>query len=52
VNSELCVPIFDANRKVVGIIDAESYQKNIFTPKNTSYILKACVELGKIHFGF
>jgi len=52
VNSEMCVPIFDGEGKVIGIIDAESYTKNFFTPKNTLYILRACVELGNIHFGF
>lgn len=52
VNSEMCVPIFNEQRKVIGIIDAESYEKNAFTPKNAAYILKASLELGKIQFGF
>jgi len=52
VNSELCVPIFNSEKKVIGIIDAESYQRNFFTPINVFYVLKACHQLGLRNFGF
>jgi len=47
VMSEMCVPIFNPEGKVIGIIDAESHQKNFFTPKNAFYVLKAAAEIGK-----
>ncbi len=31
VQSEFCLPILDENQRVIGIIDAESFQKNFFT---------------------
>jgi len=47
VQSELCVPILRSDGTVIGIIDAESWQKNAFTPQVTAEIVKVCEDLGK-----
>ena len=45
VQSELCVPIFSEKRKIIGIIDLESFQKNFFENKKIIQTALACVLL-------
>lgn len=49
VISELCLPIFTKNQEVVGIIDAESFNLNFFTPGKTLQIAKVCMDLGNLN---
>lgn len=46
VQSEVCVPIIK-NGNIIGIIDAESHQKNFFTSEKVDEIVRVCNELGK-----
>ena len=46
VNSEACLPVYDKDfTKVIGIIDAESFQEEYFGPKNLSLLAQLCVQL-------
>jgi L-methionine (R)-S-oxide reductase len=47
VRSELCAPILDAAGNCIGIIDAEAWRPNHFTPTVIAQILDACEQLGK-----
>jgi len=47
VKSELCVPIIDAQRRTIGIVDAESWTKDFFTADRVGHIVKVCEDLGK-----
>lgn len=52
VKSELCLPILDpTSGKVLGIIDAESWQTNYFTPERILDIAQIGYDLGKINLG-
>jgi putative methionine-R-sulfoxide reductase with GAF domain len=51
VLSELCAPIVNSAGQVIGIIDAESWQKSFFTPERTEAILRICYDLGQINLG-
>lgn len=47
VQSEFCCPIVDRHGKVRGIIDAESFQKDFFTPSKILRIAEVCMDLGR-----
>jgi L-methionine (R)-S-oxide reductase len=47
VRSEFCCPILNQEGKVIGIIDAESFQPNYFSPEKLIEIAKVCYDLGK-----
>lgn len=51
VQSEYCGPILDEQGRVIGIIDAESFQKKFFTPEKILQLTKVCQDLGKINLG-
>ena len=51
VLSELCVPIFNKDNQIIGIIDIESHNANFFSTIHLIYISQICVELGKIALG-
>ncbi len=44
VQSEACLPLFDPNGKVVGIIDAESSKSGFFTPARLSLLVALATE--------
>ncbi len=46
VQSEFCCPIIDAIGNIVGIIDAEAFAPNFFTPEKLTEIAKVCFDLG------
>jgi len=53
VQSELCAPIVDpASDAVLGIIDAESFQKAHFNAERIAEVLRACADLGRWNLGF
>ncbi|MFZ5446382.1 MAG: GAF domain-containing protein [Myxococcota bacterium] len=45
VQSEACLPVLDANGKVVGIIDAEATQRGFFTPERLAALVALATEL-------
>ncbi len=47
VQSEFCLPIFDEEGKVIGIIDAEAFQPHFFTNQKLCEIAKVAYDLGK-----
>lgn len=47
VQSEVCLPIFQ-DGKVIGIIDAESHQKNFFSKDKVIELVRICDELGRL----
>lgn len=51
VNSEFCVPILDPSNEVIGIIDAESFKTNHFSPEILLQITKVAMDLGKENLG-
>ncbi len=51
VQSEYCAPILNKKGEVIGIIDAESFSKNFFTPDKVFQLTKVCHDLGKITLG-
>lgn len=46
VQSEFCLPIFNSNNEVIGIIDAEAFAKNFFDEQKLLEISKVCFDLG------
>ena len=52
VQSELCAPILGDDGAVLGIIDAESFQKGHFDAQRAADILQACADLGRLRLGF
>jgi len=51
VQSEYCGSILNKKGEVIGIIDAESFHKNFFTPEKILQLTKVCQDLGKINLG-
>lgn len=51
VQSEYCGPILTPDGKVIGIVDAESFQTNFFTKEKILQLTKICHDLGKINLG-
>ena len=49
VKSEACLPLFDANGKVIGIIDAESTQPKFFDAAKLALLASLAIEAGS-HF--
>ncbi|MCF2856303.1 histidine kinase [Pseudoalteromonas sp. SMS1] len=45
VQSEVCLPLLDAEYKCVGIIDAEAFSKDFFTADNLSVLVAACMKI-------
>ncbi len=46
VLSEFCCPILSQGGDVVGIVDAESFARDFFTPEKILQIAKVCLDLG------
>ncbi|HEY0457969.1 MAG TPA: hypothetical protein VGC97_02385 [Pyrinomonadaceae bacterium] len=51
VQSEYCGPILDPRGNVIGIIDAESFQKNFFRAEKILQLTKVCRDLGEVNLG-
>lgn len=51
VQSEFCLPIFDDNEKVIGILDAEAFPKNHYTDERLLQIAKVAYDLGQKNLG-
>lgn len=51
VQSEFCLPILNLKKEVIGIIDAESFQKNFFSQELLLQISKVAYDLGKTNLG-
>lgn len=47
VQSEFCLPILNRQNNIIGIIDAESFNVNHFTPERLLQIAKAAFDLGQ-----
>ena len=46
VRAEACVPIFGGRGEVVGIMDVEAFQPDVFRGEGLGVVLAACAELG------
>lgn len=44
VRSEVCLPVLDANGKVVGLLDAESTKQGYFTPQRLALLVSLATE--------
>lgn len=42
VKAETCLPLFDDSGKVVGIVDAEAFANDFFTPERVALCIAAC----------
>lgn len=51
VDSEFCLPIFGKNGDIIGIIDAEAWAKNHFTPDRLLQVAKVAYDLGQNDMG-
>ncbi|MFY8272840.1 GAF domain-containing protein [Pseudoalteromonas sp. SSDWG2] len=47
VKSETCLPLYSQEGKVVGIVDAEAFSKDFFTPERIALLVAACKEIVK-----
>ncbi|MEO2266844.1 GAF domain-containing protein [Pseudoalteromonas pernae] len=45
VKSESCLPLYSQQGKVVGIVDAEAFSKDFFTPERIALLVAACQEI-------
>ncbi|WP_462157716.1 GAF domain-containing protein [Pseudoalteromonas sp. GB56] len=45
VKSESCLPLYSQQGKVVGIVDAEAFSKDFFTPERIALLVAACKEI-------
>jgi L-methionine (R)-S-oxide reductase len=52
VLSEFCLPIFDKDSRVIGIIDAEAWRTNAFSDDVIDSLLEVAVKLGEEGFFF
>ncbi|MEE2022662.1 histidine kinase [Alkalimonas sp. MEB004] len=43
VQAEACLPLFDHSGRIVGIIDAEAFQKNVFNPAVLALLVAVCL---------
>lgn len=43
VNAEACLPLFDQSGKIVGIIDAEDFNNNVFTADAIALLVAICI---------
>ncbi|WNO61482.1 histidine kinase [Rheinheimera sp. MMS21-TC3] len=43
VNAEACLPLFDQSGKIVGIIDAEDFNNNVFTTDAIALLVAICI---------
>lgn len=43
VQAEACLPLFDQSGKIVGIIDAEAFQQNVFNPASLVLLVAICL---------
>ena len=43
VQAEACLPLFDQSGKIVGIIDAEAFQQNVFHPASLALLVAICL---------
>jgi|SRR6185369_9550279 len=51
VNSEFCLPILGLDNKIIGIIDAEAFAKNHYSPERSLQIAKVAFDLGQNNLG-
>ncbi len=51
INSEFCAPILDEDSNVIGIIDAEAFAKNHYSPERLLQIAKVAFDLGEKNLG-
>lgn len=49
VQSEFCLPILNEKNEITGIIDAEAFTANFFSPEKLLQIAKVSYDLAKIH---
>jgi len=47
VRSELCAPICDGFGRVLGIVDVEAFEPDVFTPERVDAVLHCCAQLAK-----
>lgn len=45
VKSEVCLPLYNAHNQCIGIIDAESFNKDFFTEQQLAYFVAACIKI-------
>ncbi|MDK2594506.1 GAF domain-containing protein [Pseudoalteromonas obscura] len=45
VQAEVCIPLLNDSFECVGIIDAEAFSKDFFTPDNLSVLVAACMKI-------
>lgn len=48
VQSEVCLPIFDAKQRVIGIIDAEAFNTGFFNAASLALLVASCVVISGI----
>ena len=45
VQAEACLPLFDQSGKIVGIVDAEDFTKNVFTAEAMALLVAVCLSI-------
>ena len=45
VQAEACLPLFDQSGKIVGIVDAEDFNKNVFTADAMALLVAVCLTI-------
>ncbi|MBZ9612074.1 GAF domain-containing protein [Rheinheimera maricola] len=45
VQAEACLPLFDQSGKIVGIVDAEDFNKNVFTADALALLVAVCLTI-------
>lgn len=45
VKSEVCLPLYDTQNQCIGIIDAESFEKDFFTAQQLAYFVAVCIKI-------
>lgn len=51
VQSEACLPIFDSQARVIGIVDAEAHHKQFFDARRVLLLCALCSVLGQSNLG-
>lgn len=45
VQAEACLPLFDQSGRIVGIVDAEDFTKQVFTPEAMALLVAVCLAI-------
>jgi L-methionine (R)-S-oxide reductase len=45
VQAEACLPLFDQSGKITGIVDAEDFNKNVFTADAMALLVAVCLTI-------